>query len=621
MLSTLRSVGARAPQLSQKILASRGMTYQAPVKDVKFLLDKVFKVNDLFPQDIAPPETVDMIIGEVAKFSEKALFPLYQIGDQGCKYDGNDVTTPPGWKEAYAQYVEGGWPTLASAPEYGGQNFPFTLDTVKTEFCATANWTWFMYPMLSHGAVECMVEYADAKMKDMFMPKMISGEWTGTMCLTEPGSGSDLSDIKTKAVPVDGDAYKISGTKIFISCGECDFASNIIHLVLAKLPDAPPGTKGISLFLVPKYLIKEDGSLDTSSKNVLCTGIEHKMGIKGSATAVLSFESSIGYLIGKPHDGMRQMFAMMNTARLAVGVEGLAHAELSYQQALAYARERPSGRAPGKVACPDKPADPIIYHPDVSRMLFKMKAFTEGARALAYHTSVLMDKVRYTTDAKLKKKANDELALLTPIVKAFLTETGFEMCNDGLQVYGGHGYINEWGLEQIVRDARISTLYEGTTGIQSLDLLGRKVIFNRLETLGVLCKDIRAFCDDQMSNLQMLPHTLTLMGLTTEWTGIAASLAQKAMKDPAVVESTAVDFMYYSGYVTLAYMWLMIEAEAYKALAEKAEDAAFYQSKIATAQFYYSRLLPRTKSYAALLGTTSPKDVADLGLHATAMES
>eukprot|EP00667_Euglena_gracilis_P007378 EG_transcript_7450 len=591
----MKAVGARAPQISKRIAASRNMTYKAPVKDVKFLLDKVFKVHELFPQDIAPPETVDVIIGEIAKFSEKALFPLYQVGDKGCHYDGDNVTTPAGWKEAYAQYVEGGWPTLAAAPEYGGQNFPWTLDTVKTEFCATANWTWFMYPMLSHGCVECMLEYASDEMKNTFLPKLTTGEWTGTMCLTEPGSGSDLSDIKTKAVPVGNDSYEISGTKIFISCGECDFSSNIIHLVLAKLPDAPPGTKGISLFLVPKYIINEDGSLDTSKKNVFCTGIEHKMGIKGSATAVLSFEKSIGYLIGKPHDGMRQMFAFMNTARLAVGAQGLGHAELSYQQALAYAQERCSGRAPGKPVNPDKAADPIIHHPDVARMLWKQKAFTEGARALVYHTSVLMDKMRYSEDAKAKKKASDELALLTPIVKAFLTETGFEVCNDGLQVYGGHGYINEWGLEQIVRDARISTLYEGTTGIQSLDLLGRKVIMNQVQSLATFCRDIRAFCDSQMGNLQMLPHTLQLMGLTTEWTGIAASLAQKATKDPAQVQASAVDFMYYSGYVTLAYMWLRIEAEAYKQLAEKAEDAAFYQSKIATAQFYYARFLPRTK--------------------------
>lgn len=617
----MRAAGARAPVLAQKLAASRSMVYKAPVKDVKFLLDKVFKVNELFPQDIAPPETVETIIGEIAKFSEKALFPLYQVGDQGCKYDGDNVTTPPGFKEAYAQYVEGGWPTLAADPKYGGQNFPWVLDTVVKEFCATANWTWFMYPMLSHGCVECMLEFASDEMKEKFLPKLTTGEWTGTMCLTEPGSGSDLSDIKTKAIPAGDDTYKISGTKIFISCGECDFSENIIHLVLAKLPDAPAGTKGISLFLVPKYMINADGSLDTSKKNVFCTGIEHKMGIKGSATAVLSFENSIGYLIGKPHDGMKQMFAFMNSARLCVGIEGLGHAELSYQQALGYARERPAGRAPGKAVAPDKPADPIIHHPDVSRMLYKMKAFTEGARALVYHVAMLMDKQRYATDAKSKKKAGDELALLTPIVKAFLSETGFEICNDGLQVYGGHGYINEWGLEQIVRDARIATLYEGTTGIQSLDLLGRKVIMNQVQTLATFCREIRAFCDSQMGNLQMLPHTLQLMGLTTEWTGIAASLAQKAMKDPAQVESAAVDFMYYSGYVTLAYMWLRIEAEAYAQLAAKAEDAAFYQSKIATAQFYYARLLPRTKTYASLLMSGSPKELSGLPAHSAAMEA
>eukprot|EP00669_Euglena_mutabilis_P014338 TRINITY_DN93_c0_g1_i6.p1 TRINITY_DN93_c0_g1~~TRINITY_DN93_c0_g1_i6.p1 ORF type:complete len:626 (-),score=125.83 TRINITY_DN93_c0_g1_i6:58-1914(-) len=618
MLSTMR--GTVSKGFLTKLVA-RSMTYKAPVKDVKFLLDHVYKVSDIFPQDVAPSETVEQIIDEVAKFSEKALFPIFQAGDQGCQYDGDNVTTPPGWKEAYKQYVDGGWPTLAASPEYGGQNFPWTLDTVKTEFCATANWTWFMYPMLSHGAVECMLEHASEGMKGMFLPKLTSGEWTGTMCLTEPNAGSDLSDIKAKAVPAGKDTYKVSGTKIFISCGEADFSSNIIHLVLAKLPDAPPGTKGISLFLVPKYLIKEDGSLDTSKKNVLCTGIEHKMGIKGSATAVLSFENSIGYLIGKPHEGMKQMFAFMNTARLAVGIQGLGSAEIAYQQALNYARERPAGRAPGKPVSPNKPADAIIYHPDVARMLFKMKAFTEGARGLVYHTSVLMDKMRYATDAKLKKQYGDELALLTPIVKAFLSETGFEIVNDGLQVYGGHGYIKEWGLEQIVRDCRIATLYEGTTGIQSLDLLGRKVIMNQVQSLGLFCRDIRAFCDSQMGNLKMLPHTLQLIGLTAEWTGIAATLAQKASKDPAQVESAAVDFMFYSGYVTLAYMWLRIEAEAYKQLGAKAEDKAFFESKIATAQFYYARMLPRTKSYAALLSSGSPKDLADIHVHSAAMEA
>ena len=600
---------------------ARGMAYKAPVKDVKFVLDHVIKAHEVMPEETCPPDVVNAVIDEVAKFTEKELHPIWKVGDEGCKYDGGpgDVTTPPGWKEAYARYVEGGWPALIGEEEFGGQNFPFTVDTVKTEFCGTANWTWFMYPMLSHGAVECMLEFASDEMKAMFLPKLVSGEWTGTMCLTESHAGSDLSDIKSKAVPTDNGAYKITGTKIFISCGECDFAENIVHLVLAKLPDAPAGTKGISLFLVPKYLNNADGSLDTSKKNVWCTGIEHKMGIKGSATAVLAFEDSIGYLIGKPHDGMKQMFAFMNTARLAVGVQGLGAAELAYQQALTYARERPSGRAPGGAVAPEKAADPIIFHPEVSRMLYKMKSFTEGARVLVYHTSLLMDKMKYTDDAALKKRCAGELALLTPIVKAFLTETGFEMANDGLQVYGGHGYINEWGMEQIVRDARISQLYEGTTGIQSLDLLGRKVVLNQMKDLTAFCQDIIKFCDANMSNMKMLPHTLEMTRLASEWMSLAGQLALKAQKDPATIESAAVDFMHYSGYVTLGFMWLKTEAVCYEQLAKGEGEEAFHKSKIATADFYFARLLPRTEGYAKSM--VAPAQVlSGFDQHAAAME-
>jgi len=488
------------------------MTYKAPVRDVKFIFDEVVNVWKTFPEAVAQ-DTVEIIIKECAKFAETTLNPIYQVGDEGCKWSATNVDTPPKWKEAYLAYCEAGWPSLPAPEEFGGQGFPLTVDAVKKEFCAAANWTWYMYPMLSHGAVECLLAHGTKELKDSYLPKMTSGEWTGTMCLTEPQSGSDLGTVKSTAKPMsDGKTFKISGTKIFISCGEHNWTKNIIHLVLARLPDAPAGTKGISLFVVPKYKVKADGSLDTTP-NCACVGIEHKMGIKGSGTAVMSFEDSEGYMVGKPNNGMKEMFAFMNAARVSVGIQGLGHAELSYQQALGYARERLSGRAPTGAVAKDKVADPIIVHPDVRRMLLKMKSFTEGARCFIYHASLIEDKCRWLKDEKDLHKAEGELGLLTPIIKAFLSETSFEICNDGIQVYGGHGYIKEWGLEQIVRDCRISMLYEGTTGIQSFDLLGRKIMMNKGKDLVLFANQILTFCQMNMGNVQLLPHILQVPSL------------------------------------------------------------------------------------------------------------
>jgi alkylation response protein AidB-like acyl-CoA dehydrogenase len=595
MFSTLRNATSVAAAR-----ALRSMTYKAPIRDVKFVFDEVLDVYKVFPENAAQ-DTTEIIIKEVAKFAEQTLNPIYQIGDEGCKWSAEVVATPKGWKEAYLSYVEGGWPGLPAAEEYGGQAFPLTVDSVKTEFCAAANWSWYMYPMLSHGAVECLSAHAIPELKDKFLPKMTSGHWTGTMCLTEPQSGSDLGTVKATAKPnADGKTYKISGTKIFISCGDHDWTENIIHLVLARLPDAPAGTKGISLFLVPKYKIKEDGSLDTA-KNAICVGIEHKMGIKGSGTAVMGFEDSEGYLVGKPNNGMKEMFAFMNTARLTVGVQGLGHAELSYQQALPYARERLSGRAPAGAVCKDKVADPIIVHPDVRRMLLKMKAFTEGARCLIYYTSLVEDRVRWSKDEKETHALEGELGLLTPIVKAFLSETSFEICNDGIQVYGGHGYIKEWGLEQIVRDCRISMLYEGTTGIQSFDLLGRKIMMNKGKDLVALCSTIINFCNKNLGNVALLPHTLQVLKLATEWVELAGGLMLSAQKDPNVLQSAAVDFLHYSGYTLFSYLWLKMEVAATKALAGKPADPEFYQAKLQTADFFFARMLPKTKFHAAAM--------------------
>eukprot|EP00906_Rhabdomonas_costata_P008792 RCo012485 len=592
MLSTLRNVsGIAGPR------AMRSMTYKAPVRDVKFIFDEVVNVWKTFPDTVAQ-DTVEIIIKEMAKFAENTLNPIYQVGDEGCKWSPTKIDTPPKWNEAYKAYCEAGWPSLPAPEEYGGQGFPLTVDAVKKEFCAAANWTWYMYPMLSHGAVECLLAHGIKELKDRFLPKMTSGEWTGTMCLTEPQAGSDLGVVKSTAKPSgDGKTYKISGTKIFISCGDHQWTSNIIHLVLARLPDAPSGTKGISLFLVPKYKVKDDGSLETKP-NCACVGIEHKMGIKGSATCVMSFEDSEGYLVGKPNNGMREMFAFMNAARLTVGIQGLGHAELSYQQALGYARERLSGRAPTGAVAKDKMADPIIVHPDVRRMLLKMKSFTEAARCFIYHTSLIEDKCRWAKDEKELHKAEGELGLLTPIIKAFLSETSFEICNDGIQIYGGHGFIKEWGLEQIVRDCRISMLYEGTTGIQSFDLLGRKIMMNKGKDLVLFANQILTFCQMNMGNVQVLPHILQTMKLATEWVEIAGGLMMAAQKDPNVLQSAAVDFMYYSGYTVFAYMWIRMEVAATKALAAKPADPEFYQAKLQTADFFFSRMVPRTKAYA-----------------------
>eukprot|EP00992_Anisonema_acinus_P001156 TRINITY_DN10395_c0_g1_i2.p1 TRINITY_DN10395_c0_g1~~TRINITY_DN10395_c0_g1_i2.p1 ORF type:complete len:612 (+),score=176.95 TRINITY_DN10395_c0_g1_i2:64-1899(+) len=581
---------------------SRSTSYKAPIRDVKFLFDEVLDAQKGFPPH-ATPDVVDMVVGEVAKFSESVLHPIWKIGDAGCQFDGSDVTTPPGWKEAYQQYVEGGWPTVSAAEEFGGQGFPHLIDMVKAEFCATANWTWFMYPMLSHGAVETIVAHASPEMQAMFLPKLVSGEWTGTMDLTEGNAGSDLGQVKTKAIPTDDGRYRITGSKIFISCGEADFSENIIHLVLAKLPDAPAGTKGISLFIVPKYLVNEDGSLETT-KNCVAGGIEHKMGIKGSATAVMNFDGSIGYLVGKPHDGMRQMFSFMNTARLHVGVQGLGAAELAYQNALPYARERLAGRSPGGPTNPDKPGDPILAHPEVRRMLLTMKSFSEGARCLVYYAAQLLDGSLHHPDEATRQDMDQELGLLTPIVKAFISELANEMASHGIQVYGGHGFIGEWGMEQIARDVRISTLYEGTTGIQSLDLLGRKVMMNRGAVLSAFCDKMVAFCDAQ-TDPELRPHCEAVKAAAADWLQVTKEILLRA-KDPSQLESSAVDYLYFSGYVTFSYMWLLMEAKARLRLAEKPTDPEFYEAKIKTSAFWFNRMLPRMQAHKiTMLAPTS----------------
>jgi hypothetical protein len=572
--------------------------YKAPVRDIQFALYEVLNAEqhyqDLGAEDVSR-DMVDAIIGEGAKFAEEVLAPLYQTGDQGCKFYNGEVTTPPGFKEAYQQYVEGGWPSLAGEVKYGGQGLPESLGTVLTEMVNTANWAWGMYPGLSHGAKVTLSRYGSEEQKETYLTKMVSGEWTGTMCLTEPHCGTDLGLLKTKAeLNADG-SYNLSGTKIFISAGDHDMAENIVHIVIARIPGAPAGTKGISLFIVPK-MNPQDGS----SNNVTCGSIEHKMGIHGNATAVLNFDGAKGYLIGPENEGLRCMFTFMNVARLGTAMQGVAAAELSYQGANLYARERLAMRALSGPVYPEKPADPIIVHPDVRRMLLTQRAIAEGGRALIYFCTLQSDVLHSTEDEKVRKETDAVMSVLTPIAKAFLTETGYEAANHGVQVFGGHGYIAEWGMEQIVRDTRISMLYEGTTGIQALDLLGRKVLGDKGEQLRYVTRIMHRFCRDNETR-GMNKFIKPLRSYYREWGGLTRRIGLKAMRDADEIGAASVDYLMYSGYVTVAYFWALIADTAYKALENGTEETEYYKEKINTAQFYFERLLPRARYHKQVM--------------------
>ncbi|HKL78597.1 MAG TPA: acyl-CoA dehydrogenase family protein, partial [Gammaproteobacteria bacterium] len=476
-------------------------SYKAPLTDVNFLLNEVFDYpshyQSLSNGAEATPDMVDAILGECAKFCENTLFPLYQSGDQeGCKLVDGEVKTPAGYKEAYDEYVAGGWQGLSSLEEYGGQNLPASLGLMKQEMMGTANWPFSMYPGLSMGAMNTLQLHGDEDQRQTYLTPMTEGRWTGTMCLTEPQCGTDLGQVRTKAVPQEDGSYRITGTKIFISSGDHDLAENIVHIVLARTPEAPKGTKGISLFIVPKYL--PDGKGNAGEANGVSVGaLEEKMGIKASATCTMNFDDANGYMVGEENKGMECMFTFMNTARIGTAIQGVGPAELSYQNALAYAKERRSMRALSGKKEPEQVADSLMYHADVRRMLLTQKAVAEGGRAMLYDAAQYADHMvcgHLKEDTKKIQKYDDKLGFLTPILKGFLTEKGYEATNLGMQVFGGHGYIKEHGMEQIVRDTRIATLYEGTTGIQALDLLGRKVLMNQGETLKVFTKEIHQFC-------------------------------------------------------------------------------------------------------------------------------
>ncbi len=572
--------------------------YTAPLDNIRFVLNDVLgveKLSTLPGYEEATPDMIDQIIEGGAAICQDILFPLNQSGDkEGCTFENGVVRTPSGFKDAYKAFTEGGWTALAADPAYGGMGMPATVNFVLQEMICSANMSFGMYPGLSEGAYNALHLHGTDALKQTYLPKLVTGEWSGTMCLTEPHCGTDLGLIKTKAVQNSDGSFAITGTKIFISAGEHDLTSNIIHLVLAKLPDAPEGVKGISLFVVPKFMPKDNG--DVGARNgVACGSIEHKMGIKGSATCVMNFDGATGWLVGEPHKGMRAMFTMMNTARLGVGMQGLGIAEVAYQNALNYAKERLQMRALTGPAEPQKPADPIIVHPDVRRMLMTGKAVTEGCRALAYWAGMHLDIAERHPDPAQREAADDLVALLTPIVKAYQTDMGFEIANMAVQVYGGHGYIWEHGVEQYVRDARISLLYEGTNGIQAMDLVGRKMSANYGRYLRRFFHPVGQFIEENQADPAMQDFVFPLAKAFAKLQQATAMVAQKGLKNPNEAGAAASDYLRMFALVALAYMWARMAKAAIEKLAAGAGDKAeFYDSKLKTARFFYDRILPET---------------------------
>ncbi|MCL7714086.1 acyl-CoA dehydrogenase C-terminal domain-containing protein [Stenotrophomonas mori] len=576
--------------------------YTAPVTDLRFALHDVLGAETLFAAmglEEASADVIDAVLEEAGRFSASVLAPLNAVGDQtGCTLDKatGDVTTAPGFKEAYAQFVEGGWTGLTAAAEFGGQGMPETLGMALSEMVSSANLAWSLFPMLSHGAVEALKHYGEDWQKEAFLKPLVAGRWTGTMCLTEPHAGTDLGLLKTRAEANADGSYSITGTKIFITAGEHDLSENIVHLVLAKLPDAPPGPKGISLFVTPKYKVDRDGN--QGERNALrCGALEHKMGIHGSSTCVMNFDGAQGYLVGEAHKGLQAMFVMMNSARLGVGVQGLAQSERAYQGALAYARERLQSRAPKGPLLADKPADPIIAQPDVRRMLLTTKALTEGGRLLAAHAYTQLDAAQHAGDEQVRADADTLVSFLTPIVKACLTEWSIEATYNGQQVFGGHGYIAEHGMEQYARDARITTLYEGTTGIQALDLIGRKTAVSQGAGLKLFLAEIEQFIADSADNPAVAEFLPVLGAKAREWGTLTANVLQRAAGNPEELGATSWDYLFYSGYVALAYWW----ARAAAAAQASGHTDGFKQAKRETARFYYARILPRTLLHAAAM--------------------
>ncbi len=577
-------------------------TYHAPLADMRFALFDVLGAEAQFQRlgfTDATRDLLDAVFDEAARFTETVLAPLNAEGDRvGCRLDQatGAVTTPPGFKQAYAQYVEGGWAGLTSPVEFGGQGLPHAAGVPLKEMIDAANLSWGNFPLLSHGATEALLHHGEAWQQEAFLKPLIEGRWTGTMCLTEPHCGTDLGLLKTRAEPQADGSYSITGTKIFITAGEHDFTDNIVHLVLARLPDAPAGSKGISLFVVPKRRVDRDGNLGDANA-VRCGSLEHKMGIHGSATCVMNFDGAQGYLVGQPHKGLMAMFTMMNTARLAVGLQGLGLSDRALQNALRYSRERLQMRALSGAKFPDKPADPIIVHPDVRRMLLTCKALVEGGRVMGYDAALQVDVASHAADAAEREQADALVGFLTPIVKACLTEWGVECTYNALQCFGGHGYIAEHGMEQLARDARITTLYEGTTGIQALDLLGRKIMQLQGAGLKVFLGQVERFCSEHAGDATLAEFIAPLREKAAQWQQLTMKVGKSAAANPDEVGAAAYDYLMYSGYVVLAYWWARSVATA----DASAQSQAFKDDKRATARFYFTRLLPRTLAHAAAI--------------------
>ena len=586
-------------------------TYKVPVNDYLFLFNDVLDMQGHYQRveggDQATPDMIEAIFSEGAKFCENELAPLYQSGDKGCKWDDGVVTTPQGFKEAYAKFIEAGWTSLSGSPEMGGQGMPSSISSAFNEMLTTANWAWAMYPGLSEGAMATIEDHGTEEQKQVYLTKIISGVWSATMCLTEPHCGTDLGLMKTKAVPNADGSYKINGTKIFISAGEHDLTENIVHIVLAKLPDAPEGTKGLSLFIVPKFLPATDGSVGERN-TVSCGSIEHKMGIHGNATAVLNFDDATGFLIGAPHDGMKTMFTYMNVARIGTALQGSAAAERSYQGASAYAVERLAMRALSGVKNSEGPADPIVCHPDVRRMLLTQRVIAEGGRAMVCYAAQFADLYTRGKTEQDKQQGEERLGFCTPILKGFITEQGVIAANYGVQVFGGHGYIQEWGMEQILRDSRIATLYEGTTGIQALDLLGRKTLLNNFSQLKIFTAEMLSFAAKSLpwprGNKTTRKQAWAIAKLAVKWRYLGFRVGMQAKRNRDAIGAGSVDFLMFSGYAYMAYMWAMMSSKAQQKLDQGAGDKNFLREKLHTAEFFFERLLPQAQAHAKTISAS-----------------
>ncbi|NWE19550.1 acyl-CoA dehydrogenase C-terminal domain-containing protein [Pseudomonas sp. P7548] len=572
--------------------------YKAPLRDMRFVLNEVFEVAKTWAQlpalaDTVDAETVEAILEEAGKVTAKSIAPISRAGDeQGCRWEDTAVFTPDGYPQAYKTYAEGGWVGVGGDPVFGGMGMPKAVSAQVEEMINSSSLAFGLYPMLTSGACVSINTHASEELKATYLPKMYSGEWAGSMCLTEAHAGTDLGIIRTKAEPQADGSYTISGTKIFITGGEHDLTENIIHLVLAKLPDAPAGPKGISLFLVPKFMVNADGSLGARNL-VSCGSIEHKMGIQASATCVMNFDGAVGYLVGEPNRGLAAMFTMMNYERLGVGIQGLASGERSYQNAIEYARDRLQSRSPLGAQAKDKVADPIIVHPDVRRMLLTMKAANEGGRAFSTYVATQLDIAKFSEDAAARERADNLVALLTPVAKAFLSDLGLETTVMGQQVFGGHGYIREWGQEQLVRDVRITQIYEGTNGIQALDLMGRKIVGSGGAFYALFADEIRQFI--ATAGAELGEFTRPLSAAVDNLDELTAWVLDRAKTNPNEIGAASVEYLHAFGYMAYAYMWARMAKAAWGKEAE--ED--FYASKLGTARFYFARLLPRIHSLSA----------------------